>query len=39
MLAAWAHLMHMDTAVVVVDHTIDLIEWDLDKMYLPADQA
>lgn len=39
MLAAWAHLMHMDTAAVVVDHTIDLIEWDLDKMYLPADQA
>lgn len=39
MLAAWAHLMHMDTAVVVVDHTIDLIEWDLDKIHLPVDQA
>ena len=40
MLAAWAHLMlHTDTAVVVVDHMVDLIAWDLDKIHLLVDQA
>lgn len=41
--AAWAHSMHMDTAVAVVavhlDHMVDLIAWDLDKTYLLVDQA
>lgn len=39
MIAAWAHLMHMDTAVEVahLDHKIGWIEWELGKTYLLVD--